>query len=83
MINDFPTLKQITMLSNVKNCNQYKVCKASDVTYSYGVFALREFHKRGWIEVSKEGRIKRVTLTDSGQEIVQKSRELIKLWRTK
>jgi len=68
--------KPAMMLVEIKNAKgeiyASSVAKLVDCTYSHVVKILQEMQKAGLVNFEKQGRLKLLTLTKTGQEIAEK-----------
>ncbi len=76
IFNVFFREKPAMMLVELKNAKgevyASSVAKLVDCTYSHVVKILQEMQKAGLINFEKQGRLKLLTLTKSGQEVAEK-----------
>ena len=76
IFNVFFREKPAMMLVEIKNAKgevyASSIAKLVDCTYSHVVKILQEMQKAGLINFEKQGRLKLITLTKSGQEVADK-----------
>ena len=76
IFNVFFREKPAMMLVNLKNTKEEvyasSLAKQVDCTYSHVVKILQEMQKAGLINFEKQGRLKLLTLTKTGQEVADK-----------
>ena len=76
IFNVFFREKPAMMLVEIKNAKgevyASSIAKLVDCTYSHVVKILQEMQKAGLINFEKQGRLKLLTLTKSGQEVADK-----------
>jgi DNA-binding MarR family transcriptional regulator len=80
IFNVFFREKPAMMLVELKNAKSEvyasSVAKQIDCTYSHVVKILQEMQKAGLINFEKQGRLKLLTLTKTGQEVAEKIDEI-------
>ncbi|MEM2918255.1 MAG: winged helix DNA-binding protein [Candidatus Altiarchaeota archaeon] len=71
--------KPVAVILSLRSSEKYasKVSKEVDCTYTHTLKILSELKSYGIVEFKKEGRIKKVKLTESGQEIANNLNRLI------
>lgn len=76
IFNVFFREKPAMMLVELKNAKSEiyasSIAKVVDCTYSHVVKILQEMQKAGLVNFEKQGRLKLLTLTKTGQEIAEK-----------
>ena len=76
IFNVFFREKPAMMLVELKNAKSEvyasSIAKTVDCTYSHVVKILQEMQKAGLINFEKQGRLKLLTLTKTGQEVAEK-----------
>lgn len=62
---------RMLILLNSNNTKKYAsiIAKGVDCTYSHTIRILQQFRKKGLIQFNKKGRLKEISLTDSGRKL--------------
>ena len=72
---------KMLILLNSNNTKKYAsvIAKGVDCTYSHTVRILQQFKKKGLIKFVKKGRLKQISLTDSGKKLAESIERTIKI----